>query len=383
VATGLSLPCLLAGCGCPGFAIAMAEFDSVAGWQPAKAEPDVVVYSEDAERLPLALRILEGSGLDIALTGLLGIEPAQTKINSPSSFARERMLCFARDASGDVHRAALATARLTWVLDGDPHPLNQITALHGLHLLAAERALDPLRESIGPIGEQSDEAIVAAWQPHVTALRDAVSALMAGGEPAPAVHAACAQALARVSEQIPPAPRDRRAQTLLLNYLAHRAPSREVRLAATSALDLAMRRLAADSLRRALYEPRSPMVRDAAVRTCCALGDEAAVARILRLVTTPEPPGGSGTSDLDPTVRLTLVRLCGQLPTTWAQRAEPGGPAPVEFLYDVIADANTDRSLQVAALEALATCLGRPASVERRWADEWWADYVVNRGGRV
>src|SRR5688500_9782629 len=117
------------GCGCPGFATAMSEFDSVAQWQPAQAEPDVVAYSEDAERMPFPVRILEWSGLDVAITGLFGIEPSKTKVASPSSFARERMICFAEGAVGDAHRTALAIARLSWVLDGDPHPLNQITAV--------------------------------------------------------------------------------------------------------------------------------------------------------------------------------------------------------------------------------------------------------------
>ena len=374
----------MAGCGCPGFATAMSEFDSVAGWQPAKSEPDVVVYSEEAERMPFTIRALEWSGLDVALTGLFGIEPSKSKINSPASFARERMLCFAEDAASDVHRTALAVARLTWVLDGDPQALNQITALRGLQILATRLALDPLRQDIGPIADQSDEAIALAWQPHIAALRDGVSDLVGGRDLSAATRAACISAFARVSEQIPPAARDRRAQMLLVSYLAHRAADREVVSTASAALNTCVRRLAADSLRRALYEPRSPMVRDAAIRVCCALGDGAAVARILRSVTTPRTPANAvvPASDLDRAVRLTLVRLCGQLPQADAVHAEPGGPAPVEFLYDVIADGSADRALQVAALEALACCLSRPVSIERRWADQWWADYVVNRGGR-
>ncbi len=382
----VALGLLSAGCGCPGFASAMSEFDSVAGWQPAKAEPDVVAYSEDAERLPFTVRVLEGSGLDVALTGLFGIEPSKMKINSPATFARERMLCFAEDAVGSVQRAALATARLTWVLDGDPHPFNQITALRGLQIVASDLGLDPLQQELGPLGDQSDEAIAVAWQLHVVVLRDAVTELAAGGGMAPATRSSCRSAVSRVAEQVPPAPRDRRAQMLLLNYLAHRTPDAELRVAADGALQIAMRRVVADSLRRALYEPRSPLVRDAAVRACCALGDELAVARILRSVTgavaRTTDQAASSVSDLDRTVRLTLVRLCGQLPESAALQAAPGGPAPVEFLYDVIADGSADRSLQIAALEALACCLARPVSTERRWADTWWADYVVNKRGR-
>jgi hypothetical protein len=373
---------LLGGCGCPGFATAMAEFDSVAGWRPAQAEPDVVVYSEDAERLPFAVRALEWSGLDVALTGLFGIEPGKTKIASPSSFARARMLCFAEDAVGDLHREALAIARLSWVLDGDPHAFNQIAAVYGLRAVSADLRLDPLREDPGPTGGLSDEAVVVAWQPHVAALRERATALASAPPPPPGTAAAAADAAARAPQQVPPSPRDRRAQMLLLNYLAHRDPDRELRRAARGALEVVMRRLVADSLRRALYEPRSPAVRDAAVRVCAGLGDASAVARILRSVASPRAAGSDPrASGLDRSVRLTLVRLCGQLPRAVAERAEPGGPAPVEFLYDVIADSSADTALHVAALEALACCLGRPVLLERGWADAWWAEFVL-RGGQ-
>ncbi|HLU40390.1 MAG TPA: hypothetical protein VK081_13475 [Planctomycetota bacterium] len=361
----------------------MSEFDSVAGWQPARPEPDVVAYGEEAERLPFPVRALEWSGLDVALTGLFGIEPRRTKVASPSSFARERMLCFAEDAVADRHRTALAVARLSWVLDGDPHPLNQIIAVHGLEILAADVGLDPLQQDLGPVANQSDEAIARAWQPHVLALRDVVTELAHGREPEPQLRDACVAAIAEVEHLVPPSPRDRRGQMLLLNYLAHRTRDPAIVAPAEAALDLVMRRLAADSLRRALYEPRSPAVRDAAVRACCALGGLPAVPRILRLVTSPRASGGIPTAaELDRDVRLTLVRLCGQLPEQVAMRAEPGGPAPVEFLYDVIADGGADRALQVAALEALACCLGRPVDLDRTWADRWWADYVVNRRAR-
>ena len=372
----------LSACGCPNFSTALSEFDSVAGWQPAKAEPDVVSYQEEAQRMPLPVRALEWSGLDVALTGLFGLEPSKSKINNPGQFARDRLQCVAEQAGGDVHRTALAVARLSWVLDGDPHPFNQITALHGLHMLAVSLALDPLRQDMGTVGEQSDEAIVLAWEPHVSAMRDAVTEIAGGQGLSAATSARCVASIARVAEQVPPAARDRRAQMLLLNFLAHRAAERELRVTALSALDISLRRLAADSLRRALYEPRSPLVRDGAVRACCALGDEAAVARILRSVTTPRGAAttASTASDLDRAVRLTLVRLCGQLPAAQAMRGVQGGPPPIEFLYDVIADGSADRALQVAALEALACCLGKPLSIERAWADAWWADYVVNKG---
>lgn len=372
----------LAGCGCPGFTTSMAEFDSVAGWRPAQAEPDVVDYSEDAERMPLPLRVLEGSGLDVALSGLLGIEPSTSKISSPSAFARERMLCFAEDAVGDMHRTALAAARLSWVLDGDRHALNQITALRGLQVLAQALGLDPLAVDLGPLPDKSDEATVAAWQPHIETLRVCATEIAAGRRLSATLAATCDQALQQGRDVAPPAPRDRRAQLLLLNYLAHRASEGALRQHAGATLDIVLRRTAADSLRRALFEPRSPEVRDAAIRVCCGLGGNAAVARILRSVATPQADGRAvvGRNDLDRGVRLTLVRLCGQLPPEDALRAEPGGPAPVEFLYDVISDFGADRALHVAALEALACCLRRPVSFDRAWADAWWSDYVVNRG---
>lgn len=378
---GVLLGCaVLAGCGCPSFATAMAEFDSVAGWRPAQPEPDVVEYAEDAERMPLPLRVLEGSGLDVALSGLLGIEPSRSTLSKPSAFARDRMLCFAEDAAG-LHRTALAVARLSWVLDGDRHPLNQMTAVRGLEILARSLALDPLAFDLGPVLEQSDEAVVAAWQPHIETLRVCVTEIAGGRALAPSLVEACAQTLRTVAELAPPSPRDRRAQVLLLNYLAHRTRTVELRDLAGSALGLTLRRAAADALRRALLEPRSPAVRDAAVRACCSLGDERTVARILRSVAIPRGRSVART-ELDRRVRLTLVRLCGQLPFEVASRSESGGPAPVEFLYDAISDPAADRALQVAALEALACCLHRPISFERAWADAWWADWVVDRGAR-
>lgn len=381
---GFAASVLVAACGCPGFGTAMAEFDSVAGWEPAQPEPDVVDYSEDAERMPLPLRMLEGSGLDVALSGLLGVEPSKTKIASPSAFARERMLCFAEEAVGDTHRTALAVARLSWVLDGDRHPFNQITALRGLQVLATSLGLDPLAIDLGPVPEASEEATVAAWQPHVETLRVCATEIAAGRTLPPTLAAACSQALRGAKDLAPPSPRDRRVQVLLLNYVAHRAARSELRHEAAAALDVALRRTAADSLRRALFEPRSPNVRDAAVRVCCGLGGNETVARILRSVATPRRDGRPAISgsDLDRTVRLTLIRLCGQLPPAVAMRAEPGGPAPAEFLYDVVSDPAGDRALQVAALEALACCLQRPVSLDRGWADRWWADYVVHRGAR-
>jgi hypothetical protein len=374
----------LCGC-CPSFSVAVAEFDSVAGWRAAQPEPELVAYSAEAERMPWAVRQLDGVGLDGAVAGLLGIEPTKHAVTNPSEFARDCMACFVADAIGDPHSSALALVRLVWVLDGDAHSYNQLQALQGIGQLADWLDARPLTEELAGAVDQSEEALTVRWQPYVAALRAAVDFIAADTPMPEPVGSLALAAVQATAGSVPPAPRDRRVQLLLLSFLSRRCPARELRAAAVAELAPALRRTAADALRRALFEPRSTAVRELAVRTCYRLEGDGAVPRILRYMAVPGARSGDRGArvELDPALRLSLVRLCGQLPESAAVIAEPGAAAPVEFLYDTIADSASSRALRVAALEALARCLGKPIDLDRAWADAWWTDFVVRKGARA
>jgi hypothetical protein len=377
----------LAACGCPSFAASLAEFDSVAGWRANLAEPVRVEYQVTAERLPLLVRTVEGTGIDLLMTEVFGVAAAPTELDNPAEFARDRIDCMIGEAAGDLHRSALLGVRLVWVIEGDEQPLNQALAVDGVG-----RLLDGLGAS--PLGDDrpratSDDQAVLSWHPRAALLRRALARLLAAR--ASPLSAEEREALIAVADLPPPTPRDGREMVLVLNALARRSGARD-RQVIRSVLQRVLVRALVDALERAVYEARVPLVRETAIRTCCRLRGRDAVPRLLRVMTAARAarskrPAGRDPGvelnpyDQDPGVRLLLVRMSAQLPAAEALAARQGGVPVVEFLYDVIADVNSERGLQAAALEALALCLGRTVSLDRAWADEWYATYVAQRSG--
>ena len=366
----------------PSFSIVVAEFDAVAGWRPGQGEPELVSYSAESEQLPALVRFLHTSGLDLGLVEMTGVEFTKTTLLNPAGYARQRMMWMAGNAVGDSGRTALAVARLGWALDGDPQPLNQIIALNGLAALARELGVDPLGDDAVPRVSGSDERLAVAWHPPMAQLRAVAQAVADGGETPPDTVAAALEAIARSTSLAPPTPRDRRAQVLVLSYLARRSGSHELRAAAGARLGVVLAWTIADALQRAVFEPRDGSVRAYAARVCFGLGGDDAAARVLRLSSAPadQRTGTGYRYDPDPDVRLALVRLCSQVTTEHAFEGHRGGPSVVEFLYDAIADNTGRRGLRAAALDALALTLGQPMVADRGWADRWYAEFVKSRG---
>lgn len=207
----------VSGC-CPSFSVAAASSTRWRAGAQRSRSLRWLWYSAEAERMPWAVRQLDGVGLDGAVAGLLGIEPTKHAVTNPSEFARDCMACFVADAICNSHSAALALVRLVWVVDGDAHSYNQLHALQGIGQIAAWLDAKPLTEELAGAADQSEEALTVRWQPYVLALRAAVD-FVAAETPIPEqVSSLALAAVKATSTSVPPAPRDRRLQLLLLSF---------------------------------------------------------------------------------------------------------------------------------------------------------------------
>ena len=178
-----------------------------------------------------------------------------------------------------------------------------------------------------------------------------------------------------------PSPRARRQLVLALATGHADETDRAMRERLEAVLRRSLSFAAGLGLRDSLTANR-PEVRDVAIRAYRRLCGPIGVSYVLRRIAAPAGTKRGNPYDPDPTVRLTLVRLCSQLRGELAMKSVQGGKMPVDFLYET-AIADDDAGLRQVALEGLALCLQRPeVSFDEEWATTWRQQFIVERSGR-
>jgi hypothetical protein len=374
-------------CACTSFDTALQEFDAVTGLRTEGrgadgSAPDEVrflrgepAYDYDPLRYPWLVRQLDSVGLDGLLRLTVDASPEPTPVDNPVEFARERLDMLGRKAGADLHRMAKAAMRQLWIAQfGSDQPINQITALRGLASLASTCGFDvlaaPLPDAAAATAEQ-----IAAWERQLAA----GSPGRRSGELGADERGDYQRALAAITAQPLPEPLDQCRLIFALDRILELERDPQLVQPTRTALVRALYHGVANGLREGLFAA-SPEVRDAAVRLLFRLGGVDAVPFILAAKAKPIAATGMNRFDDDRFVRLTLVRICGQLQREPATRSVGRGPPAVEYLYET-AVRDSDAELRLAALEALALCLGRDVSFDPEWAERWWRDEYVPHGG--
>lgn len=363
--------------GCADFGVALREFDSVSKREGAAEEPEQVAYADEASRDPWLFRnLVQGTPLADAVTLVFDVTPEVEPVENPPAFARERLLELAATAGGDPVRQAIATNRALWIGALDPSPLNQITALQAYETLLLGIGLDPTEGLPRELDVQRADSQLAEWlavvQTWFPGRRD--------DKPfGAAERRRYAETLRAMTER--PLLRTREQRNLIRALInAYQLETQDELVAeARSALGRAV----AHGLRVGLLislRSRAPDVREAAVRTYARLRGAAVMPWVLDRIAQPSTRTASPERRYDPNpwVRMTLLRLCGQVRKEAAERGEGQGPSPVEYLYEV-AVGDPEPHLRLAALEALAFVLQVPFSDDAKWAEEWWRGYVLAR----
>ena len=369
--------CALGAGGCTTFTTAVTEFDSVARIEGTEQWPEEVDYRHDPKRYSWFARKTDGIGSGWLLRDVFHVEPTPTEVDNPSGLARECVEVMGDKGVGDLNRIALATRRLLWVAELDvEHPLNQALALGGIEILMAALGFDPNDMQL-PDPEIMTRAKVDAW---VNTLDSGWPGSRPGTalvEPERSEYLVALESLTQL-----PLVSGRRQRALIGALdkglmLEHDEslvePSRE-------ALRKALYHGMSLGIRRALSS-ESPLVREAAIRALHQLGGIDSMPKVLELVAKPSSAAARGINryDEDRFVRLTLVRMCGQLDRERALQSSGNGPAAVELLYETFF-ADPDEGLRTMALQALAQVLERDVNFEPGWAERWWSDdYVPNR----
>jgi len=406
---------LLLGCGgCASFERSLTEFDSVTGRDRAIEEPDAIEYEEYPFEYPrlAALMDLFGTWVVDALFDLaderlrhsmrkaerelLGPTPiASTKklvdpeevttssdasLPNPAVFARDRLESVVARSAGSRYKTAIAANRVLWFLALDSYPRNLVLGVQSIEDVLARMGVDPMEVAMPGAPSADEEARIAA---QIAVLEKSWPVRRAGRELTSEERATYAQALAEIT-RTPAA--NRKTQRSLVRALAEaeRGEADLVLSAATAAaVDRALAFALATGLRDVLRSTL-PQPREEAMLAIYRLGGARAVPGLLAWCTRRNSQGATPARRYDQEVqnRRTLVRICSRLPRDVAVTAAGSGPAPVEFLYEIL---TTDvPELRPIALEALAQCLGRREYFDAEnlddhaWADAWWRDWVVS-----
>ncbi|MHC4514880.1 MAG: hypothetical protein ACYTGW_01625 [Planctomycetota bacterium] len=358
---------------------ALAEFDSSAARVQPEKEPEKLDYVEAPERLPWYVRQMEGLGFDFLLTRLLNVKPTPVAQENPSGYARERLVTLIDMVGDDLERGAQVAVRLLWVLEKDRNILNRVVSLRGVETIVHGLGLDPM----DPLLDTTDDS--AARRREVEAAETEMEQYWPGvrepGELGDDARQAFIAALDRELRSPLPTPRARRQLVLALA----RGYADETDGAMRTRLEAVLRRALSFAtglgLRNSLTANR-PEVRDVAIRAYRRLCGPIGVPYVLRRIAAPAGSKRGNPYDPDPTVRLTLVRLCSQLRGEPAMKSVHGGKMPVDFLYET-AIADDEAGLRQVALEGLALCLQRPKiSFDEEWATTWRQQFIVERSER-
>lgn len=378
----LRLPVSLAVClasvgSCTTFNTAVVEFDSVSRIEGSEQWPEEVDYRQDPKRYSWLARQTDGIGSGWLLRNVFEVEPAPTEVDNPSGLARQCVEVMGDKGETDLNTIARATRRLLWVAELDvEHPLNQALALVGIENLMLFLGFDANDMQL-PDPEVMTREKVDAW---VNTLDQGWPGARQGAplpEPQRSEYVAALEHLTQL-----PLVSGRRQRALigaldkgleLEDDPTLIEPSREaLRKALFHGMSLGIRRALSSG---------SPGVREAGISALHRLGGADSVPKVLELVAKPSSSAARGINryDEDPFVRLSLVRICGQLDKKRAMQSSGNGPAPVELLYEIFF-ADPDEGLRTMALQGLAQVLERDVDFEPGWAERWWSDdYVPNR----
>lgn len=362
---------------CSTYSTAIDEFDSIAGWDDPAVEPAAVKYPDTASQYPWYAWFMPS-------------DPSEGSVDSPSSFARERIQVLGDYVTDDLTSMAQVVRRSLWVAHADPNPYNRISALQIVEQVLQALEVDILDEGyyLRDVDAQEQKSKEAVFLAADASLRE-LFAQSTGGSMSASDQAAYLEALQVYTAE--PLPRMRWQRDLIRTtwsiYTAGSDPV--VRDAAAAALRKAIGFAACNGLRSALVPQESgtlsqPAVRLAVVSTYRRLGGVRAVSFLLNTMKGTSGVAGIGSYDQDLHVRRLLVRLCGQLNFEHADAGSFGGQRPIEFLYSVGVDETEDDGLRTVALECLARCLSgkiemKTVPVGDEWAKAWWKRDVVER----
>ncbi len=370
---------------CVSYDVTLAEFDSVSRIADDETWPTAADYRADPERYSWMVRRLLSSGLSGLIPKALKVKPKPSVQENPTGFARESFLWLADSTDGDLRRIGQVSARLLWVAELDTEqPYNQAIAVRGVGRMMAELEFDPLQMRL-PDPTITTEDRVSGW---LETLNEGWPDKRKGAPLPEAKRGPYIAALDAITElPLPTASptsqrevgaEDQRAIIRALNQglLLERDP--ELIEPTRRALLRALFHGLSMGLHRALYDP-SARVREAAIESIHSLGGGESVPFLLALIARRSGVDPSSRYDEDRFVRLTLVRLCGQLGPNLAMKSYGNGPTAVELLYETFFS-DPELGTRKIALQALAQCLGRPIDFDGEWAETWWRDdYVPNR----
>jgi hypothetical protein len=363
------LPTFLLG-GCYG--MTLDEFDSVARWDDPLQEPSIVNWSANPSQYSW-------------YSVFIGTDSVPAEEENPAGFARERLDDLVDSMGNDLSRIAQVARRLLWVSEKDPSALNRISAVRGMERILRTfdaSVLDPAAYS------RVDAAKGIELLARLRAAHDAIETLHGradrGTLTAPQ-RARYVSALRDYTALPVPRPEWRREliRTTWTVFVVESDP--EVQRAARQALRRSIYFAVCNGLRTALVpldEDDLPAVRIEALYTFRRLGGIDAMPFVFRMMARPKLGPSERRYDRDRKVRMALVRICAQLNF---EHASKGDPKPLEYLYETAADEDEESDIRRVALEGLGRCLHeklgmRRISLERDWADEWWKQYITERG---
>lgn len=349
------------------YAEARGEFDSITGYGAGPEEPDGLTFRARADRWPWTVRLWRGSGFDWLLAQTFSLAPVPNDIDNPSEFARDRLGWMAAAAEDRLGELADMGVRALWLVAYDPQPLDQIVAIGCFETVLTQLGVDPLAiRTPARAGESEALAVDADLR-----TLDRIAPWARGGEAPRALERAFAEAAVRRStaHAASSASTGRR----LLRYFLRAAVDEqdpELRRIFERGLVDTLANESALALRVRLAVARDEEVRIQALHALVRLSGPRAVAWSLAALARFQ------TSER---FRREWVRLCATLPVALVDVGHPGGPTPLEFLYDVVKN-DPDEGLRSLGLEALALCLGRDIDHDPAWADVWWNQRVLDRG---
>ncbi len=375
----LLLAGLLNGASCVSYESALAEFDGLAGYDPAAmVEPARLEYQGRTRRFPALLRSLDWLAGGSFLAGFLGAKRVWTEVDDPQSFARERLAELPDLAGRNLFRLADVAWRQVLVLERDPSLLSRRIAVEGLldcmkkagaRLGAGELPdWEPVPDIFERRGRTFSRRLERFWPP----LREK---RLTEGE------AADYRGLCRDLASLPPgSPGQERALLRLFLEAVRTENDPRVYEAEVEGLKTCMRRIFRTGMRIALADLRSGLVRGAALEACWNRGGAEVLPDLLGIFQNRSRriAGNGAPIDPDPGVRRRFVHLCWRLRPDEAEVSRGEGSSPMDFLHEA-AVRDPDRSVALLARIVLAWLVRREVDPYGDWIPGWWEQRVIRR----
>ena len=365
------------GCAIRSYDSYRIEFDSATGYVAAGAEPARLELDDEVVRWPWAVRVLfEGWGFDTVLQVLFDVRPDVAEVDTPGAVFREAMAAMTERAVGDLGRTADLGIRALWIdTRPDAGRLARLVAVETITRLLEGLDGDPLVAARVP-----DDP--AAATERETAAREALAALDPSRRQEPldaAARAAFVDAVRDLSRHPSPRRTDGREAIRRLVSAVQGAPDDATEELARRALTT---RLVDEFSRALLDEARNAPaaeLRRSALLALIRLSGPRVVPFALAVTAIPSA-GRADRYDPDPSVRRLWVRICGAVPPTIATARWGDGPRPIDLLFDMTQQTD-DRGLARVARDAMARCVGVPATDDPDWPARWWSEFVAGRVG--